>query len=53
VKAAKEHAEKNGRPIPEEELKTGGSVYEQIRFDLRMQALVQQMVENEPSKKTV
>lgn len=47
LKAAKEHGEKNGRPIPEEELKDGGSVYEQIKFDLKMQALVKKMIDDE------
>lgn len=52
LKAAREHAEKNGRPIPEEELQAGGSVYEQIRFDLRMQALVQALInDGEPEAK--
>ncbi len=53
LKSAKEHEEKNGHPIPEAELQPGGSVYEQIKFDLKMQALVKQMVEEEaaPAKK--
>lgn len=50
LKAAKEHSEKNGRPIPEEELKAGGSVYEQIKFDLKMQALVEQLTRDEAPK---
>ncbi len=44
LKTAKDHAEKNDRPMPEEELQPGGSIYEQIRFDLRMQALVAHMI---------
>jgi len=50
VKAAKDHAEKNGRPIPEDELKAGGSVYEQIKFDLKMQALVEQLTRDDAPK---
>jgi FKBP-type peptidyl-prolyl cis-trans isomerase (trigger factor) len=44
LKAAKQSAEQAGRPIPEQELAPGGVVYEQVRFDLRMQALVGTMV---------
>ncbi len=51
LKSAKEHEEKNGHSIPEAELQPGGSVYEQIKFDLKMQALVKQMVEDEEPKK--
>jgi hypothetical protein len=47
LKAAQANAAKAGQPIPEEELKAGGSVYEQIQFDLKMQALVGKLINDE------
>lgn len=54
IDAARKGSADNGQPIPDEELAPGGAVYEQIRFDLRMQALVGQMIndaEPETAKK--
>lgn len=48
--AARKNSADAGNPIPEEELKAGGTVYEQIRFDLRMQALVGNMINDEAPK---
>lgn len=50
LKAARQSSSEGGRQIPEEELQPGGSIYEQIRFDLRMQALVGHMINDEAPK---
>ncbi|MDD5056080.1 MAG: trigger factor [Candidatus Peribacteraceae bacterium] len=40
----KEHADKDGHPIPEEELKPNGGVYEQVRWEQRMKRAVEEAV---------
>lgn len=42
----KEHAAKEGHPIPEEELKSGGGVYEQVRWEQRMKRAVEEVVKD-------
>ncbi len=44
LNAVRKNAHAGGKAIPEQELQPGGTVYEQIRFDLRMQALVDRMI---------
>ncbi len=54
LNAARKSDGRDGEGIPETELQPGGTVYEQIRFDLRMQALVGNMINDEeaaPMKK--
>jgi trigger factor len=51
IAAAKKDAAAANQPMPEEELKSGGAVYENIRFNLTMQALVTKMIEDETSAK--
>ena len=44
--AIKEHATKNGHAIPDEELKAGGGVYEQVRWEERMKKAVEMVVKD-------
>ena len=43
------HAQEHGQTIPEAELKPGGSVYEQASWELKMQKLVTEMIDDEPA----
>ena len=42
----KEHAAKDGHTIPDEELKPGGGVYEQVRWEQKMKKAVEEVVKD-------
>ena len=47
IKATEARAKAEGHEISESELKEGGSVYENLRYELRMQTLLDQMIGEE------
>lgn len=47
VKSTRERAQKDGRGLPEDALVPGGSIYEEIKFDLTMQSLIDSMIRDE------
>lgn len=51
IKSTEARAKAEGHTIPADEMKAGGSVYENLRYELRMQALRDRMILDEASKK--
>jgi FKBP-type peptidyl-prolyl cis-trans isomerase (trigger factor) len=47
VKGTRERAKRDGRSLPEDALIPGGSIYEEIKFDLTMQTLIEKMISDE------
>jgi FKBP-type peptidyl-prolyl cis-trans isomerase (trigger factor) len=42
--SARASAKAEGHALPEEELKSGGGVYEQVRWEQRMQGILKKMI---------
>ncbi len=49
VDGERANAKEKGQPLVDEDLKEGGNVYEQIRWELKMQKLVRSMIDDEPA----